>query len=159
MVALLRRTARWLPAIALLLLFALPASSRPKKIVVAFGESFPPMVYREHGIPVGADIEIWRRWSEETGVKVEFRLMPWAEAIPALLNGEVDVVDGVSRTPERESALDFSSAYGELRSFIYYDNLEVTGPLDLDDLRGIPTGVLAAEPDIERRHSEMLEKG
>jgi len=104
MATLRRRVSRWLPAVALILLVVLPASSRPKKIVVAFGEAFPPMVYREDGRPVGADIEIWRRWSEETGVEVEFRLMPWPLAIPALLNREVDVVDGVSRTPEREAA-------------------------------------------------------
>ncbi|MEN8151908.1 MAG: transporter substrate-binding domain-containing protein, partial [Planctomycetota bacterium] len=132
----------WLPVLALVLLAAPPVSSRPEKIVVAFGEAFPPMAYRENGRPAGADVEIWRRWSEETGVAVEFRLMPWPEAIPALLRGDVDVVDGVSRTADREADLDFSSAYGELRSYIYHD-AQIDGPLDLDDLRRIPTGVLA----------------
>jgi len=143
--ALMTVRGRWrglILCLALLLLVGPPASSFPDEIIVAFGESFPPIVFRDaDGRPTGADIAIWRLWSERTGIPVEFRLMKWSEALPALERGEVDVVDGVSRTPAREQDLDFSVAYGELRSYIYYDE-KLGASLDLDDLKNHRTGVI-----------------
>ncbi len=113
-----------------------------KRIVVAGGDSFEPLLFlNADGEPDGIYADLWRLWSEKTGVAVELRLMAWAKTIPALLAGEVDAVDGVTYTPERAKFLDLSAPYTELPSYIYFHE-SIGGVRGLTDLEGFPVGVI-----------------
>ena len=59
-------------------------AGEPKRIVVAGGDSFEPLVFlNADGEPDGIYADLWQLWSEKTGVAVELRLMAWAKTIPA----------------------------------------------------------------------------
>jgi PAS domain S-box-containing protein len=113
-----------------------------KRIVVAGGDSFEPLMFlNADGEPDGMYVDLWRLWSEKTGVEVEVKLMAWANAIPALRAGKVDAVDGVTYTPERAKFLDLSTSYTEMPSYIYFHE-GIGGVRELTDLEGFPVGVI-----------------
>jgi len=63
---------------------------------------------------VGHDIEVAKKLAGEMGVQPEFKVYAWAEIIPALQKGEVDVIiAGMAITPKRALQLDFTLPYLE----------------------------------------------
>jgi len=114
----------------------------PERIVIAGGDSFEPLMFlNSDGKPDGMYVDLWRLWSEKTGVEVKVRLMDWDKTIPTLLAGEVDAVDGVTFTPERAKFLDLSDSYAELPSYIFFHE-NIGGVRGLTDLEGFPVGVI-----------------
>lgn len=53
-------------------------------------------------------MDIWRLWAEKTGRKIAFRLMPWAETIKGLKQGEVDIHSGLFEAENRAEWIRFS---------------------------------------------------
>ena len=117
------------------------AGAQPDSIVVGGGQFHPMFLKSERGIAMGRDVDLWRLWSIKTGIPVKFRIMDWPDVIPALLNGDIDVVDGATYTPERALQLAFTEPYQELLShFFYHKNSK---PIHgLADLSGRAVGVL-----------------
>jgi len=138
-----RRTAWW--TILLCVVSATCAAAPavpPERIVVASGDSFEPLVFlNAEGEPDGVFARRWELWSEKTGVEVELRLMEWSQAIPALLAGKVDAVDGVTYTPERAEFLDLSSPHSDVQAYIFFHE-SIGGVRRLSDLAGFPVGVI-----------------
>ena len=137
---------RWrtLPAVVTLAVLGCcsPARARRKRIVVAGGDRFPPITFRDaQGKAAGLDADTWRLWSRKTGVAADLRVMDWADAIPALRAGKVDVATGVSYTPERAKHLDFSTPYAGIDTYIFFHE-SIGGVRGLDDLAGFPVGVV-----------------
>jgi PAS domain S-box-containing protein len=132
----------WTVASVAMSCFCASALARPKKIVIATGDKFVPVVFRNvEGKPDGMHAELWRLWSEKTGIEVELRPMEWAGAIPALLESKVDAVDGVSYTVERFKSMDFSQPYGSFDTHIFFHN-DVHGVRNLKDLAEFPVGIV-----------------
>ncbi len=126
----------------------------PERIVVAGGDSFEPLIFlNADGEPDGMYVDRWRLWSEKVGVEVDLRLMDWANAIPALIAGEVDAVDGVTYTPERAKVIDLSASYTELPSYIYFHE-SIGGVRGLVDLEGFPVGVIGGSHVEDYLHTE-----
>ena len=140
-----RRTSRRLPwAIAGVLVACCGTAplAGQERIVVAGGDRFEPYLFRNaDGKPDGMDADLWRLWSRKAGVAVELRLMDWAAALPALRAGEVDVVTGVSYTPQRAEYLDFTEPYATPAVYLYFHE-NLGGVRGLDDLAGFPVGVI-----------------
>ena len=132
-----------LAGLGVCLMAGLPLRAEEReRIVVAGGDAFEPVMYLDdEGRPAGEHIELWKLWSEKTGVEVEIRLMDWAETIPALQAGDVDIVAGVSYTPERAAVLDFSEPYEFYDTYIFYHS-SISDVSSLDDIEGFPVGVL-----------------
>jgi len=133
-------------------------AGEPKRIVIAGGDSFKPLIFlNSDGKPDGMYVDLWRLWSEKTGVEVELRLMDWDKTIPALLAGEVDAVDGVTFTPERAKFLDLSDSYAELPSYIYFHE-SIGGVRGLAELEGFPVGVIGGShvEDLLRNEAPKL---
>jgi PAS domain S-box-containing protein len=113
-----------------------------KRIIVASGDGFVPMMFLdENGEPAGSHVELWKLWSEKAGVELELRLMDWAETIPALRAGDVDVVAGASYSPERAEFLDFTEPYDSYDTYIFYHS-SIEGVNSLEDIEGFPVGIL-----------------
>ena len=112
----------------------------PEKIVVGCG-NFRPMFFESQGGAAGRDVDLWRLWSHKTGIEVEYRVMQWSEVIPALLNHEIDVVNGATFTPERAKQMAFTKPHQELLAYLFYHE-SIPTPRSLADLRGYTVGVL-----------------
>jgi PAS domain S-box-containing protein len=125
-------------------------AAEPKRIVVAGGDNFEPLLFlNADGEPDGIHADLWQLWSEKTGVEVELRLMDWAKTIPALRAGEVNAVDGVTYTPERAKFLELSAPYVEIPAYIYFHE-SIGGVRELNDLAGFPVGIIGGS-HVENR--------
>lgn len=132
-----------------LLLPVLPASAddklfdpyRQMGIVVAQESDMPPMSFLEvNGQPKGYLIDLWRKWSAETGVPVRFHLVDWADTLTAVRDGKADVHGGLFFTDERDAYLDYSSSFFPSKGgFFVSKDSDVK---DIFDLEGKKVGVI-----------------
>jgi len=83
------------------------------KIIVGTSADFPPFEYKdENGTIVGFDIDMIKTILTNQGYEVEVRDILWETLIPALENGQINViVAGMSITDERKDVVDFSNPY------------------------------------------------
>jgi PAS domain S-box-containing protein len=112
----------WLPlappylAVSLLLLAFVPAAvadtpdtSDSVVIRVSGGDSYAPYHFVDgDGEANGFDVELLRAVMRAVGRRAEIRLDHWQRARAALTNGEIDMVVGLTRSPERLRELDFA---------------------------------------------------
>jgi len=102
----------------------------------------PPMAFREvNGEPKGYIIDLWRKWSAETGVPVTFNLTNWANTLTIVKDGEADVHGGLFFTAERDKYLDYTLPFFPSKGalFVKVDS-DVTSA---EQLQGRPVGVIA----------------
>lgn len=82
---------------------------RETGIIVAQEANMAPMSFKEvNGEPKGYIIDLWRKWSAETGIPVHFYLVDWADTLTAVRDGKADVHGGLFFTAERDTYLDYS---------------------------------------------------
>ncbi len=83
-----------------------------RRIIVGGDHNYPPFEYLdENGRPAGYNVDITRAIAYEMGLDVEIRLAPWAETRKALELGEIDVLQGMLYSRERDEILDFSQPH------------------------------------------------
>lgn len=93
-----------------LLLSALSFSA--EKLYVGTNAEFKPYEYLEDGKMIGFDIELMEKIGEELGYEISWINMSFDGLLPALQLGKVDaVIAGLTQTPERQKAVDFSIPY------------------------------------------------
>ena len=82
-------------------------------LVVGMNTPFPPFEYQQSGEIVGFDVDLANAIGEKINRKVVLKdFSDFAALIPAVETGAVDVViSGVTITPERDEAVDFSKPY------------------------------------------------
>jgi polar amino acid transport system substrate-binding protein len=86
----------------------IPGVTRP--VVVGGDRDYPPYEFLDKdGRPAGFNVDLSRAIGEVMGMRVEFRLGSWAEMRRALLDGEVDILEGMSFSDERAAGeVDFA---------------------------------------------------
>ena len=63
----------------------------------------------ESGELIGFEVDVAKKIAADMGLKAEFKLLPWEEVIPALQNGDIDILaGGMSITPARALQVNFS---------------------------------------------------
>jgi len=97
--------------IQLLFVATLFAKQTPLPLVVVVGGdyNFPPFEYLDkNGNPTGYNVELTKAVAKEMGFFVSFQLGPWDEVRQQLLDGEIDVIEGLSYSQQRAELYDFS---------------------------------------------------
>jgi PAS domain S-box-containing protein len=83
-----------------------------RRIIVGGDRSFPPFEYLdEDGRPAGYNVDLTRTIARELGLDVEFRMETWSEVVTAFENGEIDILQGMFYTPQRDLKFDFSQPH------------------------------------------------
>ena len=78
-------------------------------IIVGCNRAYPPYEYLDKdGQPAGYNVDLTRAIAKVMGMKVEFRCGAWSEMRSALMNGEIDVLQGISFSEERSRTITFS---------------------------------------------------
>lgn len=74
---------------------------------------FIPWVFKnKNGELVGFEIDVAKKLTKDMGVVPEFVFYDWRELIPALNNGQIDIIiAGMAITPKRALKVNFSSPY------------------------------------------------
>lgn len=89
------------------LMMASPGMAQDNVLHVAFNELPPWKVLNEDGYPGGIDIQMLSMLAEEVGCRIEFLNYPFKRGLSMMEAGEVDLMVGVLRRPEREEFLHF----------------------------------------------------
>lgn len=132
--------------ITLFTILFLPAESafanNEKPLLIVGDESYAPFEFLDStGKPNGIFVDIWKKWSEKTGIPVEYRLMKWSEALEMVKTGKADAAGGLFRTEEREKTLIFSKSYMEIQTHVFFHK-NIYGLHGIHDLKGFRIGVV-----------------
>jgi polar amino acid transport system substrate-binding protein len=92
-----------------------PAALGEGPLVVAHTRDYPPLNFMRDGQLVGIEVDNAREIGKALGREVKTVVLPFAELVPALNSGKVDVVmAGMSVTPEREDDVLFVEPFMEV---------------------------------------------
>ena len=155
----------WLPKFIGLLIFAtlmllifVPASSfsqeindakkvieKPDRISIAYCVDCVPFHFKdEQGQPAGMLIDIWRLWSQKTGIALDFRAAPWDETLARVGSGVVDAHAGLFFNKERDEFLDYGAALRKTDTHVFiHKSLPTISRLE--ELSAYRIGVLAED--------------
>ena len=139
----------------LLLPAALPvkaaAETAPAKVVRvgSFGDTFNYV--NEKGIRKGYGYELLQTLSGYTGWQLEYVTCDWSDCFEKLKNGEIDIMGGISYTPDRAEEMLFSDEpMGEEKDYLYADlsRTDISAS-DYKTLNGKKIGVpMGTEPEV-----------
>jgi polar amino acid transport system substrate-binding protein len=107
-----------------------------KVIIVGGNRAYPPYEYLDKdGQPAGYNVDLTRAIAKVMGMKVEFRFGGWSEMRTALMNGEIDVLQGISFSEERLQSITFSPPHTIVHHAIFAR--KDTPPVSsIEELRG-----------------------
>lgn len=137
-------TVRSFIALLLLLLSLIPCIAfaadgvRPKRTIVVGGNSaYPPYEYLDReGKPAGFAVDLTRAIADIMGFEVKIILgASWTDMRAALERGEVDVLQGISYSEERDKTLDFSPPHSYVSHSIF-SHRHAKPVHSLDELQG-----------------------
>ncbi|SHL49013.1 PAS domain S-box-containing protein [Desulfatibacillum alkenivorans DSM 16219] len=125
-----------------------------RRIVVGGDHNFPPFEYLdEHGRQTGFNVDLTRAIAREMGLDIEIRLGPWAKIREDLARGEIDVIQGMFYSPERDLTFDFTSPHTVNQYVSVVRRGQDTPPGSLEELQGLRIAVQTG--DI--MHDHVLE--
>ncbi len=109
----------------------------PERPVIVGGDrDYPPYEFiNNNGAAAGFNVELTRAIARVMGLSVEFRLGGWKEMRDALHSGRVDILQGISISPERGRIVDFSPPHS-IVSHAIFARRESPPARSLEDLKG-----------------------
>ena len=127
-----------------------------RRIVVGGDHNYPPYEYLDKsGRPAGFTVDITRAIAREMGLDVEIRLGPWTQIMDGLEKGEIDVMEGMFYSAQRERKFDFSQPYLLNHYVSVVRKGEGPPPTSLEELRG--RRIIVEDGDFI--HDFLVEKG
>lgn len=128
-----------------------------KVYVVGTNAEYPPFEYVENGEIAGFDAEIIKEAAKRMGIEYKWLNTNFDGLIPALQTKKVDIViAGMSVTPEREKAVNFSIPY--LTSNVAIVTNSKNPIKDMNDLSGKSYGVeLGTTKEVSARKIDGAE--
>ena len=106
------------------------------------GQDVKPWVLHDQNELSGVAVDLSRALSKQIGVPIEYQPMIFADLIPAVDSGKIDVIaTNMAITPEREQKVDFSRPYyNALPEALVAQSSDATAYRTLADLKGLPVG-------------------
>lgn len=117
-----------------------PAVSRPLLTVATNQDTYPYQFENSLGLADGLLIDLWRLWSEKTGIDLKFEIYAWHESLTALENQDVDIHAGMAALSNRKSDFAFAKPWTQLYSHVFIHR-DIAG---LDHLAQIKPYVVGA---------------
>ena len=106
-----------------------------RKIIVGGDNNYPPYEFLdENGRPAGYNVDLTRAIARELDLDIEIRLAPWNQVRNALARGDIDVLQGMFYSPERDLGFDFSQPHTVTHSVSVVRKKEGPPPATVKDL-------------------------
>lgn len=105
-------------------------------------EEWYPLIHERDGQLAGSEFVLLSSLAKQANCQLEFIELPWIRALKSLQNGDIDLLYGASKTPEREAFAHFSQPY-RVEQMLLLTNREDTaqpGPISLTDWLATPNG-------------------
>lgn len=108
--------------LAVLMTMGLSLQSATPRIVVVGKTDYAPFEFLDSsGTPQGLLVDVWKLWSQKTGIAVNYRLMEGERLPEALKSGQADVIAFLFYdTWHDQGMLDYSIPYYRVDTNIYY---------------------------------------
>ena len=108
----------------------------------AAGQDAKPWVLHDQSDLSGVAVDLTRAVSKQIGVPIEYQPMVFADLIPAVDTGRIDIIaTNMAITSEREQKVDFTSPYyNALPEALVVQSSDATPYRALADLKGLPVG-------------------
>ncbi|TPE20718.1 EAL domain-containing protein [Clostridium perfringens] len=119
-----------------------------KTIKVGFYEYYPYYYLNKNSIPDGYYNELLEVISNKLNLNYEYVDCNITNALQKLKSGELDLVFGISKTPDREKEYEFTDHYINNDNFAIYTNKNIKSG-DLKALNGLKMGYLKGEENNE----------
>jgi ABC-type amino acid transport substrate-binding protein len=103
------------------------AGTRQAPLRVGITPDYPPLVFKYDGRITGAEVDFGRALGGQLNRKVEFISLRWEQLIPAVQNGNIDIImSGMSITRARQLQIAFSDPYltNQLRAIFSRPNAD-----------------------------------
>ena len=100
------------PLLIVLLGALVSVGAMAEALRVGLSADYPPLHFKKEGRIVGIEVDNARAAGEFIGRQVKLVEMPFEQLIPALLDGQIDVImSGMSITSERSAKVTFTDSY------------------------------------------------
>lgn len=115
------------------------------RIVIGGDADYPPYEFLDgNGQPTGFNVDLTRAIAREMGLDVDIRLGTWGAIRSGLASGDIDVVQGMFYSVERDEEFGFSPPYTAVQHvFAVREGFPV--PRDMEDLAGKTLLVMAGD--------------
>lgn len=134
------------------------ASTSPKRISIAYCKDCVPFHFSdESGQPKGIIIDLWRLWSEKTGIAIDFRAADWDETLSMVGSGAANAHAGLFYNKERDKFLDYGVALTKTDTH-YFSDVALPPIKEIDALAAYRVGVIDGAY-VEGYLKERLPKG
>lgn len=127
-----------------------------ERIVIGGDKDYPPYEFLdENGEPTGFNVELTLAVAEELGITVDIVLDTWSNTYQRLINNEINMIQGVFYSLERDQTFSFSQPYLEVPHVIITRKGELSDVTAMDELAGYR--IIVMEQDI--MHQRAIEFG
>lgn len=130
---------------AILGLVSLAASSWAQAPLKAGGQDVPPWAVHEKNSNAlsGVFVDLTKAIAKDAGLQVDYQLMTFADLIPALTSGKIDIIaTEMAITPARAEQVDFSiPVYNAPREALVVKAGDMKEYRNLADIKNVPVGV------------------
>lgn len=114
-----------------------------KEITVGVIDSNEPHSYFNNGSIEGSSVELLKKMSEISGLKFNFRIGSWNDIFSAFNKGEVDAIDGISRTEERSRYIMFTEPYHMRETVVFMRGGDIPDNFSgINSLNGKKIGII-----------------
>lgn len=137
-----------------------PGFAQDKVYVNGFDADYPPFSFvGKDGKPTGFDIDALDWIAKEMGFKVKHQPTDWAAIVPTLQSKKIDVIaSGMSITPERQAAVNFTEPYWTvLQRLVVKNDSKLTDKQCLEPGRKI--ALLRGSAESKWMTENLLKKG
>jgi ABC-type amino acid transport substrate-binding protein/signal transduction histidine kinase len=109
---------------------------KKSRIVVGGDNNYPPYEFLdENGQPAGYNVDLTRAIAKQMGIAVEIRLGPWGEIRKGLEANDIDIIQSMFYSKERDTTYSFSPAHAVVNHAIVVRSGDAL-PASLADLSG-----------------------
>lgn len=127
-----------------------------RTIVVGGDHDYPPYEFLdENGHPTGYNVELTRALARALGLDIRIQLGPWGEIRRALDQGEIDAIQGMFYSTERDTEVEFSPPHAAVSHVTVVRRGDLDPPEDVAGLQG--KHLVVMEGDI--MHDFALQHG
>jgi|UPI0006800476 PAS domain S-box-containing protein len=116
-----------------------PPTSRP--LVVVYNAGTPPFKFTDaDGRAAGILPDIWRLWSQKSGIPVAFKQTSWERSLEMVRSGEADLHAGMFYSAQRDQLYEFTRPTIGIE-YYFYLHKNILGVKTEADLEGLVIGV------------------
>ncbi|MGK5095216.1 transporter substrate-binding domain-containing protein [Deltaproteobacteria bacterium TL4] len=120
-------------------------AERPSSpLIIAAPEYIPFFFEGNQDQPQGILVDFWRKWSQKTGLAIQFQRLAWEQAHQAIQEQQVDILGGVAFTSKRSRFLYFSRPFYEVDSYLFHQ-ISLNPPQTLEALAANSVGVIGLD--------------